>query len=292
MHVRWTHTLTGLTLASIVGLTIPLTRPGAAEAGGSPDRQAPRYYLALGTSLSVGIQPDNNGEDQPTDEGYADQLQAALRATMPQLRLVKLGCPAETSTTMIAGGLCPYPHRSQLAEAEAFLLAHRGAVSLVTLDIGANDVQPCGSLTGIDRGCLAQGFSDVGTNLGRILRALRDTAGPEVPIVAMNYYNPFLAAWLLNTDDSRALAAESAVVATLFNALLGGIYTAFEVPVADVAGAFHSTDFTPIAPNLPLNVALICEWTWMCAPPPVGPNIHANRDGYAVISQAFLFLLR
>jgi lysophospholipase L1-like esterase len=289
MHVRWTHLLTGLALTSIASLVVP---PPAA-AGGPDARPGPRYYLALGTSLSVGIQPDATGQDRLTDEGYADQLHTALRGRMPRLRLVKLGCPAETSATMISGGACPYPHRSQLAEAVAFLHAHRPAVELVTLDIGANDVQPCGSLSGIDQECLARGFSAVATHLVDILRALRVAAGPGVPIVAMNYYNPFLAAWLLG-PDGQELAATSVVGATLFNALLEGIYAAFEVPVADVAAAFQSTDFTPVpaAGGVPLNVLLVCEWTWMCAPPPVGPNIHANREGYGVISQAFLFLLR
>jgi hypothetical protein len=38
---------------------------------------------------------------------------------------------------------------------------------------------------------------------------------------------------------------------------------------------------------VPLNVARICQWTWMCAPPPVGPNIHANDAGYHVIADTF-----
>jgi hypothetical protein len=36
------------------------------------------------------------------------------------------------------------------------------------------------------------------------------------------------------------------------------------------------------------NVAFICQLTWMCAPPPEGPNIHANESGYGVIAQEFL----
>lgn len=40
-----------------------------------------------------------------------------------------------------------------------------------------------------------------------------------------------------------------------------------------------------------MNVALICQWTWECAPPPVGPNEHANAAGYGVIAQAFLAVL-
>jgi len=37
----------------------------------------------------------------------------------------------------------------------------------------------------------------------------------------------------------------------------------------------------------PHDVVLICAYTWMCAPSPVGPNIHANQLGYSVIAAAF-----
>jgi hypothetical protein len=36
-----------------------------------------------------------------------------------------------------------------------------------------------------------------------------------------------------------------------------------------------------------VNVARVCSWTWACTPPPSGPNIHANKNGYAVIAKAF-----
>ena len=285
MRTRWIHALMGWSLALLATVAIP--------AAATADGPGPRYYLALGTSLSLGIQPDASGQEQPTDEGYPDQLHAALRSAMPRLRLVKLGCFGETSATMISGGLCQYPHRSQLDEAVAFLHAHREAVALVTLDIGANDVQACGSLTGIDQDCVTRAFADVAANLPRILRALRAAAGDDVPVVAMSYYNPFVAAALLGPDGQK-LAALSALDSALFNGLLAGIYRGFGVPVADVAAAFHADDFTPVpeAGGVPLNVLLVCEWTWMCAPPPVGPNIHANRDGYAVIAQTFLFIVR
>jgi hypothetical protein len=55
---------------------------------------------------------------------------------------------------------------------------------------------------------------------------------------------------------------------------------------------FSTADFTdtavlPGVGTVPLNVARICTWTWMCAPAPVGPNIHANAAGYRVIAAAF-----
>ena len=53
---------------------------------------------------------------------------------------------------MIYGGVCVYPSGSQLNEAVAFLEAHAGAVTLVTIDIGANDLLPCVGLDAIDLG--------------------------------------------------------------------------------------------------------------------------------------------
>ena len=184
---------------------------------------------------------------------------------------------------------CQYHRRSQLAEAVAFLREHRGSVALVTIDIGANDIEPCGSLTGIDETCVRKAFIDVAANLPPILAALRLAAGPQVPIVGMNYYNPFLAAWLLPDPE---LARESSETLAAFNGLLGAIYRFFRMPVADVAAAFHSADFEPLVPvtlpggtvNLPINVATVCGLTYMC----VAGNIHATTDGYGVISQAFL----
>lgn len=261
-----------------VGLVVFLASPALAARG--------PYYLSLGTSLSVGIQPDATGENQLTNAGYADQLHQILRLKQRRLQLVKLGCPSETTTTMILGGsiFCPYPLGSQLAQAKAFLHDNRGTVSTVTLDMGANDLLPCAGAAGIDPVCIFNAFVDVQTNLPFILNELRSAAGPGVPIVAMNYYNPFVAAWLQG-PTGQELARQSALVVAQFNDLLEAIYAGFAVPVGDVARAFHADDFdiVPVI-GLPVNVLLVCQWTWMCAPPPRGPNVHANRNGYFVIA--------
>ena len=162
----------------------------------------------------------------------------------------------------------------------------------MTIDIGANDIERCGSLAGIDEACVKKAFIDVAANLPPILAALRVAAGPNVPIVGMNYYNPFLAAWLLPDPE---LAKESSETLAAFNGLLGAIYRFFRMPVADVAAAFHSADFEPLVPvqfpngtvHLPLNVATICGLTYMC----LEGNIHATTDGYGVMTQAFLEVL-
>ena len=38
--------------------------------------------------------------------------------------------------------------------------------------------------------------------------------------------------------------------------------------------------------TVPTNVARVCALTWMCAAPPLGPNLHPNDAGYRVIAGA------
>jgi hypothetical protein len=104
----------------------------------------------------------------------------------------------------------------------------------------------------------------------------------------MNYYDPFLAAWKLGASG-KLVASESLTATLAFNSLLQGWYDVAGVPVADVAGAYHITNFAlvPIV-GVPLNVLLALSLTWIGAPPPVGPDIHPNALGYAVIAGAFV----
>lgn len=236
-----------------------------------------QYYLSLGDSLAQGYQPIG-GPWSPLgfpgyNQGYPDQLLKLMRGRYEQLRLVKLGCGGETTTSMIAGSpYCDFPAGSQLAEAQAFLQAHRGEVAFVTLDIGGNDVLS-------QRG---GGVAAIEANLPAILATLRAAAGPDVPVVGMSYYNPRFASWFADPGSLPSLVA--GLVA--FNDLLEGIYATAGDRVADVESAFSSTD-TTVVDGLPLDVLRICQWTWLCASPPHGPDIHPNTPGYAVIAEAF-----
>jgi hypothetical protein len=109
----------------------------------------------------------------------------------------------------------------------------------------------------------------------------------------MNYYDPFLAAWQLGPAGQAiaisSLAATLTFNSLLHNSLLQGLYDLADIPVADVAAAYHITDFTPVVTvGLPLNVYLALTLTWIGAPPPVGPDIHPNATGYAAIAGAFV----
>jgi lysophospholipase L1-like esterase len=251
------------------------------------------YYLALGDSLSQGVQPDAAGVSVETAQGYPNLVYAQLRRGHPGLRLVQLGCPGETTRTMVDGGICHYPGGSQLAAAVAFLRAQRGHVLLITIDIGANDPEGCGKEPDLAKlaSCVGQ-VPGTATRLAAILGSLRDAAGPGVRIAGMNYYLPALAEWRDGTVG-HAVARVSETLAIAFNALLDDVYAQAGAGVADVFGAFDTTDFgdpvmVPGIGSLPRNVARICEWTWECAPPPRGPNQHANPAGYRVIANAFL----
>jgi lysophospholipase L1-like esterase len=267
------------------------SRPAAIKAINAPAKAPPAtYYLALGDSLARGVQPNAAGVSVETTAGYPDQVYAALHPSRPGLKLVKLGCPGETTVSMINGGICRYPGGSQLAAAVDFLQAHRGRVLLVSLDIGANDPEDCGGQPGLGQlaECAVKDVPAAAGHLGTIVARLKAAAGPGVRIVGMNYYLPALAEWRGGLPG-HLVAWTAEKLAAAYNNMLGRVYATSGIRVANVFGAFETADFTrPAGTNVPRNVALLCQWTWQCAAPPRGPNQHANRAGYQVIAREFL----
>ncbi len=256
------------------------------------------YYVSLGTSLSVGVQPNGSGVTVPTDDGYPDQLFDSIKPAFDstgtqarELRLIKLGCPGETLDVLVNGGSCPYIDGSQLGAAIDFLTDNRGKIHLVTIDIGGNDFRNADCIdTAVDLDCANAVSGEIATGLAAVLASLRDAAGPDTTIVGMNYYNPFLSSWL-DGPEGQVLAVEAAHAAAILMDMLGATYETAGMPLADVAAAFQSDDFTTMVPTslappnneLPISVANICEFTYQCDTD-VGPDIHANTAGYALIA--------
>jgi lysophospholipase L1-like esterase len=275
--------------AAIAALTAcsgpPLSHPDSIAGAKVPAT----YYVALGDSLAQGVQPNASGTSVETRAGYPDQVYAALHRSYPTLSLIKLGCPGETTVTMINGGVCPYTGGSQLKAADAFLRQHRGQVRLVTLDIGANDPEACSGQPSFSQlaACAVKGVPSAVTHLRTIVDRLKAAAGPGVRIVGMNYYLPALAEWRSGLTG-RAVAWTAEKLAATFDALLGRAYAKAGIKVANVFGAFQTSDFADHGTNLPRNVTLLCQWTWACATAPRGPNQHANQAGYRVIARQFL----
>ena len=260
------------------------------------------YYVSLGTSLAVGVQPSSSGVLLTSDDGYPDQLFERIKTDFEagganrELRLVKLGCPGETLDDMVNGGLCPYAAGSQLGAAVDFLADNADRVLLLTIDIGANDFRDADCITdAVDVDCVNAVSGRIATDLAAVLAALNDAADPATTLVGMNYYNPYLSSWL-DGIDGQVLATVAAQAAVVFNDSLSATYATAGIPMADVYAAFESDDFVTMVssslppPNdtLPINVANICTFTYMCDAPPVGPDIHANAAGYGLIAETLL----
>jgi lysophospholipase L1-like esterase len=265
-----------------------LAGTASARSGSAP------YYLALGDSLAAGVEPDPSATspgpkkikagEEPT-QGYANDLYQAERTKDNGLLFEDLGCPGETTTTMTDGGKCSYAAGNQLAQAIDFIHDHK--IAFITIDIGGDNVDGCVTSTSIDASCANNGLASITTDARKILSALRQAAGPGVEIAAMTYYDPFLEAWLAG-PDGQVLAAQSVALTKQVNSDLLSAFQGTNVQVADVANAFgtyipFSTTTTYAGRTVPVAVANICDWTWMCSAP-VGPNIHPNTAGYHEIA--------
>jgi lysophospholipase L1-like esterase len=270
-----------------------------------------RDLLALGDSLAAGYQPVDGSNPPPTDRatglpvgypgGYAADLAAAL-----QMSLVDLGCPGETTASMTgrparAGCAAAYRHglgaSSQLAAARAFLARERGKVALVTIDLGANDIDGCLARgASLDASCLDARVAQVARRLPAILAGLRQALQADDPaarLVGMDYYDPFLG--LDVVPGSRRASAEaflSLVVVERYDAELAAVYRRAGVQMADVFAGFGSARSSPLVSygsrRLSFNVSRVCALTWMCPlEKGISPDIHPNAHGYRVIASAF-----
>ena len=80
-------------------------------------------------------------------------------------------------------------------------------------------------------------------------------------------------------------------VTKAFNDALSRTYKLLGARVADVGAAFSTYDFTTMVDSpfgkVPVAVARVCQWTWTCAPPPIGPDVHGNTEGYGVMAEVF-----
>lgn len=265
--------------------------PGAAHA--AKDKTV---SVALGDSLSVGVQPKAGGGNRNTSDGYADRL-AKLAGT----KLVNYGCGGATSESIYTGKKAcspslktPYKNKSaktsQLAAAEKYLRANRSKVAFVTIDIGANDVASCAQGGKLDVACVTAGLARLKKNTPVIAKRLRKAAGKNVTLVAMTFYNPFLQSWFTNPGLAEATVK---IAKDQFNKQIIEAYKKQGFKIADVGTAFgtykpftQTTTYNGRA-GVPVAVANICKYTWMCAAAPRGPDIHANKAGYALIAKTF-----
>ena len=296
---------------SLIFVVLMVTMPASAVMSAGAVTTSPKYLLALGDSLAAGYQPlyrttlpPKNLDSGFRDSGYPNSYAAEIASTRG-LVLVDLACPGETSTSMLgtpAQAQCATLYKSefgvtsQMAAARSFLSSHTDEVGLVTLDIGANDLDRCFSSTSISTTCLRTTNSTVVHNLGIILSRLmmaREKSNPAARLIGMNYYDPFLGlAFRPGGTRDTALAVASVAATNAFNVELTAGFHKVGASRADVAEAFQTDSALPIArfggKRLPIDVVDVCTWTWMCPRASAAqPDVHPNDVGYQVIASAF-----
>jgi lysophospholipase L1-like esterase len=262
----------GILAAVLVALTL-----GASAAGSAST--APRdYYLAVGDSMTYGIQPAKASIGLPPsafDTGYVDVFAAQLRALAPGIRVVNYGCPGESTVTFRKGG-CPWLAEgkrlhdafrgSQLAAALAFLRAHPGRVSPITVTLWGNDFFPLVDACKGDPACVQKRMGSIASRLGSILTQLR-RAAPTAEIIVTGAWNP----------NPEGVAQTDPV----FRVLDGQIRRAAapaRARFADMRKVFNSGG-TPAARR-----ARICSLTFMCKE----GDPHPTNAGYREMAKAFL----
>lgn len=274
-------------LAAVVIAFLSLLLGSVSAVASSEHFNPPKgFYLALGDSLAFGFQFGKFLQEKATgtydpatfNTGYVDDFATDLATVSPGVQTVNLSCPGESTVTftgscfyhVVAGNALhvSYPG-SQEDFALAFLQAHRGQVSPVTITLGANDFNPlllsCGGPTNI--ACVAAGvpavLSQVKTNMDQILGSIR-AAAPDTEIIVMQYYNPY--GVLSTATDASVLA---------LNGVLAQAATAHGARLADAFTPFNLAGPEP---------ATLCALTLFCTPL---QDTHASDAGYAVIAQQF-----
>jgi len=236
-----------------------------------------RYYLALGDSQAYGIQPTKIGQPPAKfDTGYVDVFAAALRRASPKLRVVNYSCPGESTVTFVRGG-CPWlaegrklhnPFRgSQLDAAVAFLKAHPGQVSPITITLWGNDVIPpfdsCGKqLVACVQARAKKVIAAFEARLRPLLHRLRDAAPGAVILVT--------GPW--NFDEEHPI---------LTTPLFGPLDKAMRRQTAAVNGRFVDLLSIFNAGSPAAQKARLCSWTYICANDP-----HPTDAGYRAIAAA------
>jgi acetyl esterase/lipase/lysophospholipase L1-like esterase len=273
-----TARISGLVVACLAASVLPIA--ATAPSAGAKALPAPHYYLALGDWFAAGIGASTSAND------YVNLVAAHEAARYPNLQVENLGCGGATTASMADGPGCSYTTGTQLGDAVVFLKAHPRQVAFVTIDIGADDVAACETSSGLDPTCASSALNQISTYLPEELAALK-AAGPGVPIYGMNYYDPYLSAWLTGASGQTE-ATQSISGTDQLDTLLDQIYTAAGASMADASSLFETDDTDPDATyngtTVPQDVATVCQWTDACTS---SVNLEPDDAGYAEIATAF-----
>jgi lysophospholipase L1-like esterase len=281
-----------LALFYVLGDGEPELRPPVAQTsapgGTTPgDNRKGLVYLALGDSLSRGVQPDGaktlkNGYPRVLEKSLAEQIK-------PTPKLVEAGCGGATTTSFIAGGKAcqpdapiPYANESrassQLIWAVQQLRGRKDLPTLVTLTIGGNDITACvdPSVEKVES-CLDDVIPRLKANWITIARRLRAVAGPKTTLAVMTTYDPVLGYLRISGGkDGNAAKAFHRQVVRRINPVMRRVFTKYDWQIADLAFAMHENGKVDDGNARAVNA--VCSLTWACG----NFDVHLNDQGYAV----------
>ena len=228
-----------------------------------------RYYLALGDSIAYGYVPTRPNARPSALTGYVGPLTASLRKLSPELEVVNYSCPGESSVTFTLGR-CPTlpgaklhdPYRgAQLKAAVAFLRAHPGQVSPITLTLWGAELAPLSAKGQRARAAIAS----FAPRFATILRQLR-AAAPEADIIVTGAWNP----------EANGLAQTTPLYRSV-DAAIRRAATGSRARVANMFATFNGSG------NVRAQKARLCRLTFACKNDP-----HPNDAGYRAMAAAFL----
>ena len=274
----------GSTRRAAIAVTISLfmfvSNAGPTSAATAKFNPPKSYYLALGDSVTYGYQaskivPGFAADD--FDTGYVDVFATELRSIQPAIQAVNYGCPGESSTTFIHGGcmvaLTGFPLHDpfsgpQLDAALAFLRAHRGEVSPITITLWGNDVRELLRACGPDLSCVLSGapamIDRLAFNIDLILGRLR-AAAPNAEIVVTGAWDSFVGDFAIADPLFMAMNAAMADVAVRNGARFADVFPIFN-PQGDEAA----------------EIAAICTLLLICT----DGDSHPSDAGYLVLGEA------
>jgi lysophospholipase L1-like esterase len=281
----WKRTLVGFLV-----LTAAIAVPATASAKSSKQSSKSKVgYVALGDSLAFGYQQAKYNALLPSEPptayktGYVDVFSKLLaKAKKSKVRTTNLGCPGETTDSLLGLAPCPYhpPFRlhvnypgSQMAAAVAALSRKRKPAA-ITIDIGANDalatINKCNAdpTPYPDAGVciLAKApatYDHIAANLTTILTNIRAVA-PRTPLIMIGLYNPLTA----------QLGTSSDVLAKQLNARLASVSAAFGAKFVDPLSVFNPPGDT--------EIPTLCSLTAVCGPL---KDIHPTDAGYRALGK-------
>ena len=284
-------------VAVVAVLCVAATSMANAGAATGPTSPRTGYYVSLGDSNAAGDQPTAHAWAHKDSNGFAYQVVELAPSKGYHLDLLNFGCGGATTTSVLQQVGCPadnpgpdttlYPTQTQAAATARFISRHRRHIALISVSIGGNDVLACDVAAQL-LSCAKNALIAVKRNLTVLLAALRNSAGPGVPIVGISYPDIFLGSYLSPDRSQKALAIVSVTeFRDLFGPTLRTAYASVGGHFVDVTKA--TGGYTPFSQTtsygrfgkLPVAVADVCRLTYYCRL----QDVHPTTPGYNVIAR-------